>query len=386
MPPTKPTTVPLIDRLRRRTIAEKYIPAVDGLRFAAILSVVLLHIAGQEHGLLFSHGDPSRPYSVFLQIAGNGARGVPIFFAISGFILALPFARHRFHDSRPVSLSFYFLRRLTRLEPPYLLTLLIRLPLLMFAFPKTGAYYAEHFLASAFYVHNLVYGFPSVINIPAWSLEIEIQFYCLVPVLAYYFAWRSATQRRLALLGFMAALGIVQVMFLSSSPRASLSLLYWLQYFLAGFLVADLYLTDWQKIPQHWLWEAVTLPLWLWIFLSESPWFQAVMPFLVVLVFVAAFKGPLQRRFFGNAWISMIGGMCYSLYLTHSLVLTGMERLFAKFGAPALAIWLLSLLAVLAFGTLFYWAVERPCMDPLWPKRLWRRFFPAAVATTDAAV
>jgi peptidoglycan/LPS O-acetylase OafA/YrhL len=380
------------DRLRRRTVSEKYIASIDGLRFAAIFSVVLLHIFVQIQHLLFRHGlldyFSLRPYSVFLRLVIHGARGVPIFFAISGFILGLPFARHRFHSGRPVSLSFYFLRRVTRLEPPYLLVLLLRLLLLVLIAPKSGAFYLKHFAASALYLHNLIYSFPSIINIPAWSLEIEIQFYCLVPLLAFYFAITRPPLRRFLIVAVMAACGILQVLHWHVAERWHLSILFWLQYFLAGFLVADLYLTEWRRIPDHWLWEALTLPLWFWAFYSDNRWTHALLPFAVVLFFIAAFKGPLQRRFFSNFYISLIGGMCYSLYLIHALVLSGMDRALQRlpFALPALAIWLLSLAAVLVCGSIFFLLIERPCMDPAWPKRLWRRFFPQAVATTDPAV
>jgi peptidoglycan/LPS O-acetylase OafA/YrhL len=380
----------ILDRLRRRTVAEKYIPGIDGLRFAAILSVVLLHISVQERAALLPHGEVPRPYpmAVLAYLIGNGARGVPIFFAISGFILALPFARHHLQQARPISLSFYFLRRLTRLEPPYLLTLVLRLPLLMLMEPNTVGFYARHFAASAFYLHNLIYAHASILNFPAWSLEIEIQFYCLVPLLAFYFAWPRPAARRLLLLVVMAGLGVLQVIYFAESVRATLSIVFWLQYFLAGFLIADLYLTDWARIPSHWLWEVVTLPLWFWLFFSWDRWEQAIMPFLLLLLFVSAFKGPLQRRFFGNAWISLVGGMCYSIYLVHSLALAGIAMLFARlhFIVPAPLVWTASLVGVLLIGTTLFVLVERPCMDPAWPKQLWRRWFPAAGATTDPAV
>jgi peptidoglycan/LPS O-acetylase OafA/YrhL len=147
-------------------------------------------------------------------------------------------------------------------------------------------------------------------------------------------------------------------------------------------------MTDWARIPSHWLWEVVTLPLWFLLFFSWYTWEQAMIPFALLLLFLAAFKGPLQSRFFSNAWVAAIGGMCYSIYLTHSLVLTGVAMLFARIGflPPQTVVWVLSLTAVLVIGTLFYLLVERPCMDPNWPKQLWRRLFPASIATTDPAV
>jgi peptidoglycan/LPS O-acetylase OafA/YrhL len=379
-------------KLRRRTVSEKYIPNIDGLRFVAIASVVLLHIFAQDQHALFRHGAPDlnllRPYSIFLRLVWHGARGVPLFFAISGFILGLPFARHRFHAGKPVSLSFYFLRRVTRLEPPYLLVLLLRTLLFIALTPVKWAYYFRHFAASAVYLHNLIYGFASIINLPAWSLEIEIQFYCLVPLLAYYFAISRPKLRRVLLLAVIAACGLLQIWQRNCGPRAPLSILFWLQYFLAGFMAADLYLTDWRRIPDHWLWEALTLPLWFCAFYIDSYWMHALLPFAVVLFFISAFKGPLQRRFFSNTYISLIGGMCYSLYLLHALVLSATGRVLERlpFVMPALLVWLLSAAAVLFCGTIFFILVERPCMDPAWPKKLWRRFFPEAATTTDPAV
>ena len=50
--------------------------------------------------------------------------GVLLFFTISGFILGLPFARQYLVAARPVSFGFYR-RRVTRLEPPYLISMLL---------------------------------------------------------------------------------------------------------------------------------------------------------------------------------------------------------------------------------------------------------------------
>jgi peptidoglycan/LPS O-acetylase OafA/YrhL len=50
--------------------------------------------------------------------------GVKVFFAISGFVLALPFLIYDFGlSNNPIQLKSYFKRRLTRLEPPFILTL-----------------------------------------------------------------------------------------------------------------------------------------------------------------------------------------------------------------------------------------------------------------------
>src|SRR5438094_3364218 len=100
---------------RRITTSGNYIPEIDGLRFIAIFAVVLHHVA------LYVTTLDNRPEGIF----ELGTRGVELFFAISGFVLAAPFASQYLCGRPRVRLGQYFLRRLTRLEPPYLLALLI---------------------------------------------------------------------------------------------------------------------------------------------------------------------------------------------------------------------------------------------------------------------
>src|SRR5579863_4416601 len=102
-------------RFRSITTQKRFIPQIDGLRFVAIASVVLFHLyAALEHGAI--------PEPIPLNI-DLPKRGVELFFAISGFILGVPFASRYLLNAPRVDLKQYFLRRLTRLEPPYFLSL-----------------------------------------------------------------------------------------------------------------------------------------------------------------------------------------------------------------------------------------------------------------------
>ena len=94
---------------------ERFIPQIDGLRFVAISSVALFHVyAALERGAI----PPTLAFNTDL-----AKRGVELFFAISGFILGVPFASHYLLNAPKVDPKRYFLRRLTRLEPPYFLSL-----------------------------------------------------------------------------------------------------------------------------------------------------------------------------------------------------------------------------------------------------------------------
>jgi peptidoglycan/LPS O-acetylase OafA/YrhL len=83
--------------LRRVTSHGKWIPEIDGLRFVAIAATLLAHILGET----FARGGHDFGSGVRLAVYGamdRGGRGVKLFFAISGFILAQPFLKqHLLH-------------------------------------------------------------------------------------------------------------------------------------------------------------------------------------------------------------------------------------------------------------------------------------------------
>jgi peptidoglycan/LPS O-acetylase OafA/YrhL len=80
----------------------------------------------------------------------------------------------------------------------------------------------------------------------AWSLEIEVQFYLLVPVLTLLFAIRDRLLRRSILCGSILVTLALQALFLHGNPRANLSIAAYLQFFLLGFLLADFFLIEWR--------------------------------------------------------------------------------------------------------------------------------------------
>jgi peptidoglycan/LPS O-acetylase OafA/YrhL len=359
-----------------------YVPEVDGLRFIAILSVVLFHVAVQV--LAEPHGNVIS--SLLIPTVHNGYRGVELFFVISGFIVGLPFARHRLTGAPMMRLRDYFLRRVTRLEPPYILLMLIRGALIVIVLGRPFKDTLPHLLASLGYVHSMIYGRMSTINPPVWSLEIEIQFYCLAPPLAWIlFSLRSSPLlRRILFVILIVGAGLMQRFYIVDEGPLKLSIIYAIQYFLAGFLLCDMYVVDWQRIPSHWLWDLICLPLWVWVFYWDSDLYHVWLPLACVVLYVGAFKGPLLRSFFRTPVIATLGGMCYSIYLTHNLVLSQTTALFRPIAAsqsPSVPlVWLLSgllTLIVFAVGLIFYLLIERPCMERDWPQKLTARFLAA---------
>lgn len=368
----------LLSHLSRRTTSGQFIPEIDGLRFVSIGLVVLFHLIAYlaAHSTTMSQA----PLDVWLlRIASTGHYGVQLFFIISGFVLALPFARHYMLAEPRPALRAYFLRRLTRLEPPYILAMLLSFVGLA-AFAKGSLrQLLPHLATSLLYAHNLVYAVGSTINVVAWSLEVEVQFYVLAPLLALVFIVRGKPRRRFLILGLAVATILLQWHGVADDSRLSLSLINYLQFFFVGFFVADLYLTDWTEESRHrGLWDVIGIGACfclavVWIRVPRS---YVLFPVLALLIFCAAFRGRLLRTALRNRWITTIGGMCYSIYLLHYPLISVIMRRTVRvsvhdgFVLQALIQMLIVLPILLIVCTGYFVAIERPCMQRNWPQRL----------------
>lgn len=236
--PAHPTPRWLVP-FQRVTSRGSHIREIDGLRFIALSGVYLLHL---NHYLMFNapqiHGVE---HSLMSRCLEYGAFGVQLFFAISGFILALPFARYHLAHGKPVSLRAFYLRRLTRLEPPLIVNLTLLLTLMMLALHRPLSELLPHYAATCVYLHSAVFGIWSPINPVTWSLEVEAQFYVVMPLLAKVFCIRPTAGRRAVILGSMIVFSAL------SRSMPSMALPAQLAYFLVGFLLADFWLVEWQE-------------------------------------------------------------------------------------------------------------------------------------------
>ena len=384
----------VLSRLRRVTTSGRYLPQVDGIRFVAISSVFLFHVTRlvyddypANRAVPFGEAEATDLVGRLLR---EGRFGVMVFFALSGFILGLPFLAARVGEGRPVSLRSYFLRRVTRIEPPYLVALGL-VTLLVLATdvwgPPGGV--AGRFAAGTWYGHTIVHGVPNLLNPPFWTLEIEVQFYVVMPLLAIVFFGRDRVRRRAAIAAAAVGLTIVQAALGARlGPGHPLGILpSYLQWFLIGFLVADLFVADWGTTPTtSRAWDLVSVVGWPAFFLlggNEDPVTYVLLPWLLLPLFVAVFRGRSTSRVLGNRWITTIGGMTYSIYLVHAPVIDTLGRrtsdLFGSYTSGTILLQAALLApAVLVAGLVFYVAIERPCMNPRWPAELRRRIFPSA--------
>ena len=362
----------LLAPFQRITSSGRFIPEIDGLRFVAILFVFLFHLAGTVATNSPSEQISSIRSGTLNQIANTLDIGVPLFFVISGFILGLPFAES-LTQHKSFTLKRYFLRRVTRLEPPYILCLVLSLMIKLVS-GRGLTIFLSHFLASVLYCHNVIYGYQSTITAVAWSLEIEIQFYVLAPLLSSVFLIRSKTLRRAALcIAIVAATAVSE--YVKNDPRLHLSLLGFAQFFLVGLLLTDLYLSALNCTS--WKWDLLSLLGWPFLILLrwKAPLISAwVAPWTMLALYVASLAGVFFQRCLSLPVITTIGGMCYSIYLLHNQLIYGFALLTkhvlstSSYSIRLLTQFLLIGPAVLLVAAAYFVFIERPCMAQDWPR------------------
>jgi len=156
---------------------EARLDMVDAMRALAVLAVVLFH--------------------VFPKALPGGFIGVDIFFAISGFVIAL-----RYLDpliAGETGFGSFFARRIRRLVPAYAMLLVaVTIVALVIMTPKDLTNFGQSLAAQALYLQNVAFWqqgdyFDDPLLKPllhTWSLAVEEQFYLAFPLLVLLLRWR----------------------------------------------------------------------------------------------------------------------------------------------------------------------------------------------------
>jgi peptidoglycan/LPS O-acetylase OafA/YrhL len=343
---------------------------VDGLRFIAIFSVMLFHVyyyVAHSPDLVLA----ASPYSFVVWPATHGFRGVQLFFVISGFILGLPFAAHYLTHGPAVNVGRFYLRRVTRLEPPYILALLLMYgaAVVMHNVHTREPGFSSGLPLRLVYAYLFVRGAPPTLDGVTWTLEIEVQFYLLAPLLAQVFKLATVPRRVTLIAAICCAPLLARVV-----PRGEMTLLAWIQFFLTGFLLADIHCTGAGagRLSARVLDLLAIGCLLAMLLVPEAPVLLPLLPWLLGGIFIGALRGGWFTLFLRRPLISVLGGMCYSLYLLHNPLLSFITTKIIRNGMSLPVAYLRLAVAgmpiAVAAGVGYYILIERPCMNPNWPR------------------
>ncbi len=390
MPNPAPNSHPadgwLARQLSRVTSSGEFIPEVDGIRFLAILAVLIFHTAIDVY---IARGTFSPGWAehrgILLHLIGMGWFGVEIFFTLSGFIVALPFARRALQGAAAPDLGRYFLRRLKRIEPPYILSLTA-----MYLLSSKPGHFLPDYLASLFYSHQYIFATYNPFAIITWSLEVEISFYILAPWLTRVYRIKRNSGRWLLQLLLIGLSSYIANRWLAPHGPARIqnTLAILIPYFLAGMLLADLYASGLVRRSALLRWDFVAALSVIGL-IKAIPWHVYwLTPPMIVLLVVGIVAGRIANWFLRLRPVTLIGGMCYTLYLWHGFLLAvaplPLKLLFARFSyvTAAVVYCLLVVPILIALCIPIFLLIEKPFMNGPGSRYIedWLRSIPRAIS------
>lgn len=376
----------MLKHLSRKTNSLAFIPEIDGLRFFAIITVVIYHLnTALSRSLDFD-------WKAFYGVANPAELGwwivrldlgVKVFFAISGFILAMPFLKHFLAGGKKVNLGSYFVRRLLRLEVPFIVSLIVFFVAQVTLLNVDIVEYSKHLFANLFYAHGFIYGYPSPINPVTWSLETEAQFYIFIPFFlsGVFVSRKKWVSLSLLALTFILGLYLRKYIFGNEMNHLTSSMLVYMTNFLVGIIFAWLFIIKRDYFEKMSVWfDLVGLIAIYGMFSFYKPQIliqnNLVFNLCVFTFLTSVFKGRLLNWFFTRRVVFTIGGMCYTIYLIHFGLLHFMAEKSAPFldgfsyNIQFLLFSVVSLLVVGVLSIVFFITIEKPCMDKDWPHKL----------------
>ncbi len=270
----------------------KRLHTVQYLRGLAALAVVWFHFSSASTiGLIKSSGT-------------FGNLGVIVFFVISGFIIpySLAGSDYRLFRDGPT----FFVKRIVRLEPPYLVAAAFSVILLLASAATPwfkGTVPAHFWLSVALHPLYLVPWFKEAdwVNGGFWTLAIEFQFYVVVLALGQPLLSRSLPATRAVLI-----VAIASSWFIHDHQ----TIFGWAPFFLFGYLH---FLRSQRTMPLHEFlaWIAVCVPC---VFANPSPLMPPFATVIAALFTVAALSITWPENL---KLLTFLGTISYSLYLLH---------------------------------------------------------------------
>jgi peptidoglycan/LPS O-acetylase OafA/YrhL len=301
--------------------------------------------------------------------------GMDLFFAISGFVIAYS-ALVLYRRAPPQFAKSYWLRRITRIVPLYLLTLAAWI-----AFAAPGFFESANWKWQLFthltFIHSFWPDTHGGLDGPNWSLAIEMHFYLAIALLIGWIdrtpGWRIWLYTILIAWAWRGAMFIlfahtdtwVEVVHVDQMPG-------FLDEFGAGIFLAKMALGERPRVPRAVIWllaacgtgYVAMATFWpragFWEFgVMVTFWHTALSAFLLCVLGVAISAPQL----IASSWLrplNYLGEISYGIYLWHLFAIEYVIRVTGLKGGEAL-LWIVALTFMLAAASWRYF--EKPFMD-----------------------
>ena len=340
---------------------------LDALRGVAILAVIFLHFGDRA----LTANDQiihARIWPLF----SHGYLGVQLFFVISGYcITAAMYAASR----KPHSLRHFLHRRARRIFPPYWCSIILVVAMGAATCLLMRKHWSDVFpLTAADWGLNLVllqmpFGAPDASEV-YWSLSVEIQFYAVMALCLLKTEWTECFLMAISI-GSMLLLGI------PTYPIAGTILAYWpefacgiaVYYFVTG--CNRFAMTPWCLLATAAGAACLTWRLDSTLFGQNG---HLTLPYKIVFCLLSTAilvkLHPYDNRLVrirSIRWLTSLGLISYSLYLTHIPISTRVFNLGDRLTGLAGQLWLLyaciAFVLVIAIGGCFFRYFERPFVN-----------------------
>ena len=336
--------------------------SMEGLRGLAVTLVFLVHYTTLARPWVAASSFSGQVIDV-LHSVGN--TGVDLFFVLSGYLIyGTLIEKHK-------PFGRYFLRRIERIYPTFLVVTLLYL-VLSFAFPAESKIPRDVGAGGLFVLQNLLF-MPGIFNVQAintvtWSLSYEMFYYLIIPAIIPLLGLRNwSRERRIQF--FIVALLVLAVLFWQFGGPARMMM------FIAGIVLYEL-VTKGVRLRQENGLGLVAIALGImtvWVLHGKGVSLQVL---LLCLFFgygcFACFcvedgaRGVTRAVF---CWRPMrwLGNMSYSYYLIHGLTIKFFFMVLAKVFPPradqAGVMWALlpvAFMMTLVTSAVLFMMVEKP--------------------------
>ncbi len=313
-------------------------------------------------------------------IVFGGHSALPLFFMLSGFVLALPAC-----NGRPQSYSVFLTRRTFRLYAPYVVGLAIAVlgnkiwygPLHLNSWVNLT--WSRRVSWHLVLQHLLIFGQFNWagFNTAFWTLVVSLRISVIFPLLCYFVLRTKPVVSILSIVSIGTVLTWIQI---HGGLNTYTSTLHVMGFYIAGILFARYrsVLLGWAAalstrkkaiyftlaLLVYWYGQRIAELIWknttkTPVYGMELDWITALGS---ILLMALSIEFEPVSKFLLSSFPQFMGKICYSVYLVHGTVLWILLFTLSGKISPVL-LYLMYFPIVLGVSTIFHYAVEKPSME-----------------------